>query len=105
MTDEAKKKASFRKTSKWKNWRKHLKTKRKTDEVTGKPLYKGWQCHHFDMRIENYEDLREEKFACLNKQTHEVVHWMFRYKNWKEIIYNLSKILTEMEKYRDDANN
>ena len=100
MTDEAKKKRNFRATSKWKNWRKYMKKKHKTDDITGRPLYKGFQVHHLDMRAENYEDLREDKFATLNKQTHDVLHWLFRYDNWRQILYNLSKMLTEMEKYK-----
>lgn len=99
MTEEAKLKRNFRATSKWKNWRKYLKTKRKVDEITGKPLYKGFQCHHLDMRIDNYTDLREDKFVVLNKTTHDVVHFLFRYSNWREILEKLYNILERMEKY------
>lgn len=100
MTKESKAKTKFRSTSKWKNWRKYLKNKRKNDELTGSPLYSGWQCHHLDMSAEHYEDLREDKFCCLNRKSHDMIHFLFRYKNWKEILKNAEKILTKMEKYR-----
>lgn len=100
MTKESKAKSKFRQSSKWKSWRKYLKGKRKVDEITGAPLYKGWQCHHLDMRPENYEDLREEKFICVNRQTHQMIHWLFRYRDWKRVLFKLSKLMTEMDKYR-----
>lgn len=99
MTKESKHKAEFRKTSKWKNWRKYLKTKRKVDECTGKPLLKGFQVHHLDMRDENYEDLREEKFSVLNRKTHDCIHWLFRYSNWREVMQKMADILERMEEY------
>ena len=101
LTKEAKDKSKFRQSSKWKNWRKYLKGKRKVDEITNKPLYKGWQCHHLDMSSEHYTELYEDKFICVNRKTHDVIHWLFRYTNWKEVLYNLSKIMTEMEKYNE----
>ena len=102
LTAEQKHKRDFRGTSKWKNWRKYLKNKQKVDQITGKPLLKGFNCHHLDMRDEWYEDLHEDKFICLNKQTHEVLHWLFRYRNWRQVLYNLSDYLSKMEQYRED---
>lgn len=105
MTKEAKHKADFRKTSKWKNWRKYLKSKRKVDEITGKPLYKGFQVHHLDMRDDHYEELYEEKFACLNRKTHDVVHFLYRYDNWEDILENLKQLLYRMEEYNTYGDN
>lgn len=101
MTREAKHKANFRKTSKWKNWRKYMKSKRKVDEVTGKPLYKGWQLHHLDMRDEHYEELYEDRFCCLNRKTHDMIHWLYRYDNYDEILMNMKIIIQKMRKYNE----
>lgn len=98
MTKEQKHKSKFRQTSKWKNWRKYLKGKRKVDAVTGKPLLKGWNLHHCDMNDAHYENLVEDNFECLNKASHEMIHWLFRYKNWRELLTNIYRILEKMEK-------
>ena len=49
------------------------------DPITLRPLRKGFNVHHLDMRAENYGNLALERFAALNKSTHEMVHWLFRY--------------------------
>lgn len=79
-----------------------MKDKHKVDAITGKPLYKGWNLHHCDMSDEHYEDLsNEENFECLNVSSHEFVHWLFRYKNWREILKNIETLLEKMEKIND----
>ena len=93
------KKSKFRSTSTWKSFRKLMKDKRKNDEVTGRPLLKGWNLHHCDLNEAHYEDIsNEDNFKCLNKTTHEVIHWLFRYKNWREILKNIEILLEKMEK-------
>lgn len=106
MTKEAREKSDFRKTSKWKYFRKDLQKKRKVDAVTGKPLLKGWQLHHCDMSTTNYKDLsNEDNFECLNINTHKVVHFLFRYKNWRELLKNLERILEKMETLNNGQTN
>lgn len=96
MTKNARFRASFRSSSKWKSWRKHLKA-RKVDELTQKPLRAGWQAHHLDLDIEHYTELREEVFSTLNRNSHFIVHEMYRYYcKDKGIIERLRVILDRM---------
>lgn len=76
-----------------------MKDKRKIDVVTGRPLLKGWNLHHCDLNEAHYEDIsNEDNFECLNQTTHKFVHWLFRYKNWREILKNIETLLEKMEK-------
>lgn len=97
-TPEAKEKAKFRQSSAWLKFRAYLKKKRKIDEITEKPLYKGFQVHHLDMSIENYRKLNEENFRTYNRTTHEFIHWLYKYPNWKKVIDNIVRDLTEMDR-------
>lgn len=74
------KKSKFRQTKEWKEFRKRIFDKQDgKDIITGKKLYRGYNVHHFDMSAENYDKLIEENFVALNKQTHEALHFLFRY--------------------------
>lgn len=64
------------------------------DAITGKPLYAGWNLHHLDEK--HYDDLKPEKFRCLNRESHKIVHWLARYTNYAEIATNLVDIVREM---------
>ena len=91
-------KEKFRATKVWKDWRKHLKETRKVDALTNKPLYKGFQVHHLDMREENYQILTEERFVTLNTMSHDCIHFLFRYyEKDPEIIKRLEDILIRMK--------
>ena len=73
-------KAKFRQTKDWKAFRKRIFDKQDgKDIITGKKLYKGYSVHHLDMSEANYDKLIEENFVALNKQTHEALHFLFRY--------------------------
>ena len=99
MSKTQNKKSKFRSTNTWKSFRKSMKIKRKNDVITGRPLLKGWNLHHCDLNEEHYEDISNDyNFECLNKTTHEVIHWLFRYKNWREILKNIETLLEKMEK-------
>lgn len=93
------KKAKFRRTKEWKDFRKKIYEKQNgIDIITGKKLYKGWNLHHCDMSSENYDKLIEDNFVALNKKMHEVVHILFRYyKNDKTILSRLEQILEKMD--------
>lgn len=55
--------------------------------------------HHKDLNPDHYKDLEDEShFVMLNKQTHEAVHWLWRYyEKDPEIITRLEKLLNEMK--------
>lgn len=73
-------KAKFRQSKGWKEFRKRMFDKQcGKDAITGKKLYKGYHLHHLDMSAENYDQLIEENFIAVNKQTHETLHFLFRY--------------------------
>ena len=73
-------KAKFRQSKEWKEFRKRIFDKQDgKDIVTGKKLYKGYNVHHCDMSAEIYNKLIAENFVALNKQTHEALHFLFRY--------------------------
>lgn len=92
-----KEKSKFRKTAAWKKFRAFMKKKAEgRDELTGSKLYPGWQLHHLDMSPENYQDLNPENFVCLNKKSHEFIHFLFRYE-YDTILGRARKILTKME--------
>ena len=93
------KKAKFRRTKIWKDFRKKIFDKQNgLDIITGKKLYKCYNVHHLDMSAENYEKLDEENFVAINKSTHEVIHTLFRYyKNDKTILSRLEQILEKMD--------
>lgn len=99
MTTAAKNKAKFRRSSKWTSFRRKLKYKRKVDELTLRPLYVKWNLHHIRMDEKYYEDLSDESmFACLNKQTHAFIHWIFTYYEKDEaIIDRLKELLKKMK--------
>jgi len=59
MGTNQKLKTQFRKTAKWKKFRAYMKKLcGGVDFITNKKLLKGFQLHHKDMRVENYERLR-----------------------------------------------
>ena len=106
MTKASKEKAKFRQTSTWKKFRKVMhKAGGGVDYCTGKPLYKGWQLHHLDMALEHYKQLDQCNFRCLNRTTHEIIHFLFRYKNYKEILKNIEDILDKMTELNKGENN
>lgn len=90
-------KSEFRTTKIWKTFRNQLKQERNKDELTLKPLRKGWNLHHLDMSEDNYTNLDKNNFRCLNKQSHDTVHFLFRYyQKDPDIISRLKTILDEM---------
>ena len=80
MSKNSELKSKFRRSVEWKNFRNRMADLYDNkDAITGKPLRKGWNLHHLDMSVENYQDLDESKFIPLNKSTHEMLHQVFRY--------------------------
>lgn len=91
-------KAKFRQTKEWKTFRIKIAEKQdKKDIITGKPLRKGYNCHHLSMDAETYDKLIEENFIAVNKTTHETIHAIFRYyKNDKDILNRIKQVLDKM---------
>ena len=68
------------------------------DPITKHKLYKGWNLHHRHVTADTdeYQDIsNEEHYVCLNKQTHEFLHWLYRY--WKNDPEILERLEIELE--------
>ena len=96
-------KAKLRQSKEWREFRKKIFDKQDgKDIITGKKLYKGYNVHHLDMSAENYDKLIEENFVALNKQTHEVLHFLFRYyQKDKTILDRLKTVLDRMNELNE----
>ena len=64
------------------------------DEITGDPLSNGWSLHHVDLDESHYMNItNESNFMCLNRQTHEFLHWFLKhYERDPKILNRLRKI-------------
>lgn len=105
QSQDAKEKAKFRQSAKWKKFRAFLKKECDgVDFITQKKLLKGFQVHHKDMRLENYKKIDDaSRFLCCNKRTHEFIHFAFNYyKNDEQFLFRLKSILDEMVKFNAD---
>lgn len=103
MTKEEKAKRKFRESSEWKKFRKEMyKLADGKDALTGKPLRKGWQVHHMDLNANNYANLDVNNFVCLNRKSHELVHFALRYDIFvlKE---NLSRIILKSKELNNNG--
>lgn len=81
MTEVQKKKRNFRQSKKWKDFR-HRKNVEQNgiDPITKKKLCKGANLHHRNLSAEEYENIgNNDDFVMLNHQTHEFLHWIYRY--------------------------
>lgn len=97
MTKEAKEKSKIRRSAKWKKFRGYLKKKRKVDEITLSPLYKGFQVHHKDLHFENYAILNPDNFSTLNRKSHDFIHWLYNYYSKdKKVLDRIKNILDDM---------
>ena len=98
-------KKDFRASDIWKKFRLFMiETQKGVDVITLKKLYKGSNCHHCDLREENYTKIDDPtRFVMLNKKTHEFVHFIFPY--WlkdPEIIDRLIVVLENMKRCSND---
>lgn len=103
MSTKQNQKSKFRSSSVWKKFRSRLKSERKVDYITQKKLLKGFNLHHCDLREENYQNLEnEDNFVTLNKQTHEIVHHLYRYYVSDEtVIQRLEEVLRQMKEINE----
>lgn len=98
QTSESRKKALFRKTSRWANFKIEMKNRGLgVDRITRKPLNKGWNLHHCDLDPEHYEILNWNNFECLNPATHDFIHWLYNfYKKDPFIIERIEDLMKKM---------
>lgn len=98
MNDIQKKKRNFRARKAWKEFKaKKKKECGGIDLITLKKLGKRFELHHEDLREENYEKLNDNFLPC-NNQTHEFIHWCFRYYKDDEAI--IDRIKWEMDRMK-----
>lgn len=102
MTDEQKYKRKVRASGSWKRFRNYMKKIRKIDAVTEKPLRAGWQLHHCDLDVNHYENFDPENFECLNKKSHDMIHWITRYEDTDKILMNIKRIVDKMKLLNND---
>lgn len=100
MNNTQRAKRNFRKTKRWNDFRKTMKElSNSTDIITQKPLYKGWNLHHRhisanDEQYTNIDDTND--FIALNVQTHDFLHWLYRYYvNDKDILKRIEEELNK----------
>ena len=102
-------KDKIRKSNEWKEFRAKKLEEQKTDPVTGKKIQKGANLHHRCLDVNQYHILEDDRFVLLNRQTHEVLHWIYgderHKKDWKMILANLKEQCELMDKYNNINNN
>lgn len=100
-------KDKVRRSKEWKELRKKIQSQYNgKDPITNSNLYKGFNVHHLDMSIENYDNLSIERFVPLNKKTHDMIHFLYRYYlNDKNILERIKELLERMMFYLDDKRN
>ena len=103
MSDNEKKKSKFRRSNKWKNFRRELKRKQKTDPVTGSKLSTTAVCHHLSLKVEEYEMVSEDRQVMLNPQTHDMLHYLYgdgdRRYDWRKRLEALKELCVRMDRY------
>lgn len=98
-------KKDFRASDIWKKFRLlMIEAQEGIDIITLKKLYKGSNCHHCDLREENYTNIDDpSRFCMLNKKTHSMIHWLYPY--WlkdPEVIDRLIVVLENMKRCSND---
>ena len=95
-------KAKFRSSKAWKDFRRKMLQIQKIDPVTLHRLNKA-HLHHLDLRAENYKNLDESRFVLLNQQTHDCIHFLFRYyEKDPMILRRVENILEMMKEFSHD---
>lgn len=101
MNSTQKSKTKFRASKKWKDFRHYMNIQQKgIDPITGKKLFKGANLHHRHVTadIDEYTDISNpDHYVMLNHQTHEFLHWLYRY--WKNDPSIIDRIILELKKW------
>lgn len=96
-TQKAKKK--LRNSKKWRVLRHNKNIEQKgLDPITLGKLSKTCNLHHLDLMEENYNKIdNKDNFILLNKMTHEMVHWVYKYQSKDEnFIDRLMEVINKM---------
>ena len=103
MSDNEKRKAKFRRSNKWKNFRRELKRKQVFDPVTGSKLTPTAVAHHLDLDPNNYEMVSEDRQVMLNATTHKCLHYLYgdgdRRYDWRKRLEALKDLCERMDRY------
>lgn len=104
QTEESKYKAKIRNRKSFKDLKERKRIEQKgLDYITHKKLGKKYNCHHLDQRIENYENLEDERFIDIGLTIHDIVHQLWRYYEKDETVLDrLKEVLEMMKKYSND---
>lgn len=101
MNSKQKAKTKFRASKRWKDFRHKMNVdQRGIDPITNKKLYKGANLHHRHVTadIDEYTDISNpDRYVMLNHQTHEFLHWLYKY--WKDDPDILFRIGQELSKW------
>lgn len=105
MTEAQAQKIRFRQTKEWKAKKESEKLRAGgKDEITQKPLRKGWQLHHNCLDESQYQNL-QNSFLCCNNMTHKFIHWLFvYYKKDRSILDRIKQELEEMVRSNEEKN-
>ena len=91
-------KAKFRASKAWKDFRRKMFQIQKVDPITLKKLNKMAHLHHLDLCADNYKNLDVSRFVLLNQQTHDCIHFLFRYYEKDPLILRRVENILEMMK-------
>lgn len=96
-------KTKIRTSKAWKELRKKKLKEQKYDPITGKQIRKGANLHHRCLDILQYDNLEEDRFVLLNRNSHDLIHLVYgderHKKDWRTIIKNLIEQCELMDKY------
>lgn len=96
-------KTKIRSSKEWKELRKKKLKEQKYDPITGKRIRKGANLHHRCLDILQYDNLEEDRFVLLNRNSHDLIHLVYgderHKKDWRTIIKNLIEQCELMDKY------
>ena len=89
-------KNNFRERKAWKDFRETFKSEH--DALTDKKLSKKFNLHHCSLDPTKYDDLsNRDNFLPLNSQSHDCIHFLFRYyQKDPAILDRLKEILDKM---------
>ena len=96
---DSRERANFRRTKAWQEFRQLKKENEKVDFLTQKKLLKGFNLHHFDLDPNHYSDISDsEKFICLNKKSHDCIHFLYTYYSKDPAILDRLKVCLDKMK-------
>lgn len=100
MNDIQKMKRNFRNSKAWKEFKKKKKEEQgKYDPITGGKLSRTANLHHRDLDEDHYTDIScSDNFVLLNHNTHEFLHWLYRYYQKDPVI--IERIEKELKKWK-----